>query len=55
MKKITYAICGATLVIVATVLRTIAGGGLDLALLVALGLVLLIASADIPQNRRVAR
>ncbi len=48
MKKITYAILGVTLVIVASVLRTMAGGSLDLALLVGLGLALIVASADVP-------
>ncbi len=48
MKKSVYAILGVTLVIVASVLRTLTGGSLDLVLLVGLGLALVIASADVP-------
>jgi len=48
MKKSIYAVLGVTLVIVATVLRTMAGGSLDLMLLVGLGLALIVASADVP-------
>ncbi len=48
MKKTTYAVLGVTLVIVATVIRTLAGGSLDLMLLVGLGLALIVASADVP-------
>ncbi len=50
MKKVAYVMCGTVLVIVATVLRILAGGGLDLVLLVGLGLVLIVASADVPSR-----
>ncbi len=48
MKKVVYVLCGVTLVIVATVIRALAGGSLDLMLLVGLGLALIVASADVP-------
>ncbi len=55
MKKAIYAVLGVALVIVASVLRTLAGGGIDLVLLVGLGLALIVASADVPTKGRVLR
>ena len=53
MKKITYCIAGAVFVLAATLLGRLDGGGLDLALLVVLVLMLLVASADLPAKARV--
>ncbi len=55
MKKSIYAILGAALLVTATLTRTFVDAGLELLVLVVVGLVLLIASADIPQNRKAAR
>ncbi len=52
MKKITYAITGAVLIVVATVFRNQWGGGPDIALLTVVGLALIAASVDFPQPRR---
>jgi hypothetical protein len=48
MKKALYAALGAALIVVATLLNRIDGGGADLLLLLVLGLALLLASADAP-------
>jgi hypothetical protein len=53
VKKSVYCAGGVLLILVATVLGRIDGGGADVALLVGLGLALLIASADIPTKARV--
>jgi hypothetical protein len=52
MKKITYALTGAVLIVVATLTNRIDGGGPDIAGMFALGLALLLASIDFPQPRR---
>lgn len=51
MKKSVYAACGATMITVAVLIKVTIGGSLDLASLVAIGLALLIASADAPNAR----
>ncbi len=48
MKKSVYAAGGTLMVIVAVLLKTLAGGGPELALLLIVGLALLLASADMP-------
>ncbi len=48
MKKSTYAAGGTLMLIVAVLLKTLAGDGPELALLLIVGLALLLASADIP-------
>jgi ABC-type nickel/cobalt efflux system permease component RcnA len=48
VKKAVYAVLGALLILSATALNRFAGGGVDLVLLMVLGLALLIASADVP-------
>ena len=55
MKKSVYALCGAVMIVIATLTRSLSDGGLELLALMIVGLILLIASADLPQNRKVAR
>lgn len=52
VKKITYATLGAVMILAATLARTFAEAGAELAILLIVGLVLLIASADLPSNTR---
>lgn len=55
MKKTAYTVSGAVMIVVATLARSFGDGGLELLALLIVGLVLLIASADLPQTRKVAR
>ncbi len=55
MKKSIYAVCGAAMITIATLTRTFADGGAELLALMIVGLVLMVASADLPQQRKVAR
>lgn len=50
MKKSVYAVVGATLIVIATLTRTFADGGPELFALLILGIVMLIASADLPNQ-----
>lgn len=52
VKKTAYATLGAAMIVVATLARSFGDGGLELLALLLVGLVLLIASADLPQNRK---
>lgn len=52
MKKTVYALCGATMITTAVVLRVLSGGGGELLVLIALGVLLLLASADTPTRTR---
>jgi hypothetical protein len=52
-KKTAYCVLGASLIALAAILGRMDGYGADTALLVALGVVLLIASADLPTKRSV--
>lgn len=51
-KKIAYALLGTVMIIIAVLVRSLADGGAELVGLLMLGLVLLIASADLPANRK---
>ncbi len=51
MKKVTYAVLGALMLIVATLSRTLTDAGPELLGLVVIGIVLLIGSADLPQQK----
>ncbi len=55
MKKTAYAVSGAAMIVIATLTRSLSDGGLELLALMIVGLLLLIASADLPQQRKVAR
>jgi hypothetical protein len=48
VKKTAYVLTGSALIVVATLLNRLDGGGADLLLLLALGMALLVASADVP-------
>ncbi len=50
-KKITYALLGSLMVIIATLTRTFTDAGPELLGLVVIGIVLLIGSADLPQQK----
>ncbi len=43
------------MIVIATLVRSLGDGGLELLALVVIGLVLLVASADLPQKQRIAR
>ncbi|MDQ3345865.1 MAG: hypothetical protein M3473_06160 [Chloroflexota bacterium] len=47
-KKIAYALLGTVMIIIAVLVRSLADGGFELAVLLVLGLVLLLASIDLP-------
>jgi hypothetical protein len=53
VKKSVYCLSGTLLIIVAAVLRSIAGGGGESFALALLGLLMIIASADVPPKRTV--
>ncbi len=48
MKKTAYAVCGAAMIVIAVLARTFADGGAELLTLLLVGLILLVASADLP-------
>lgn len=52
MKKTVYAVLGAVLIVVATLVNRVDGGGVDLMLMIAIGVTLLLASADLPTKSR---
>lgn len=52
MKKSTYAVCGSLMLIVASLTRTFGDAGPELLMLVIVGLVTLIGSADLPQQQK---
>lgn len=51
-KKVAYATLGGLMLTVAALTRTFAEGGIELMLLVVVGIVLLVASADLPQQHQ---
>lgn len=55
VKKSIYAILGGLMILAAALIRSLADGGSELVLLLVLGLMLLIASADLPESKRSAR
>ncbi len=55
MKKTAYALCGTAMITIATLTRSLGDGGLELLALMIVGLVLMVASADLPQQRKGAR
>jgi hypothetical protein len=48
VKKVSYVAAGTLLVVVATLVQRFDGGGADVAGMIVLGVVLLIASVDVP-------
>lgn len=52
MKKSVYALCGAVMVIVAVLVRSLAGGGAELMALLAVGVLLLVGSIDFPAHTK---
>ncbi len=55
MKKTAYCLCGAAMIVTATLTRSLSDGGLELLALMIVGLILLTASAYLPQQRKVVR
>ncbi len=51
MKKSVYAICGAVMITIAVVLRTLAGGGGEILILLGVGLMFIGASAETPRSK----
>ncbi len=50
-KKIAYCICGSAMIVAAALTRTFAAGGPEVAILLIVGLVTLVGSADLPQQK----
>ncbi len=50
MKKSVYAVCGSLMILAAALTRTVSDGGPELIALMVLGVMTLIASADLPQQ-----
>ena len=48
MKKSIYCMCGTAMIVIATLTRSLSDGGLELLALMIVGLILLVASADLP-------
>ncbi len=51
MKKSIYAVCGSAMILAAALARSFSDGGPELFALLIVGLVLLIGSADLPQQK----
>jgi hypothetical protein len=51
VKKPTYAICGSAMIVAAALARSFSDGGPEVAILLIVGLVTLIGSADLPQQK----
>lgn len=48
MKKTSYAVCGSLMITTAVLIRSLGNGGLEVAALLLIGILLLVGSVDLP-------